>query len=157
MNAHLHLEARYSNCSSWGKPGPGYATSTTGWFAASNLVYANFPTWPIALSTPANNITIRRSTLQLFSWQNWWLLNAESRIQVAFANNSTPGWNAQSGFTTGIVYNQNIGKFNGVNLSFSVPGTYYWTVRSSNQINSSSYGLYTSNYSQPRKVVVLPY
>lgn len=154
--AHLHLEARYSNCPSWGKPGPGYATSTAGWFAASSLVYGNFPTWPIALSIPANNATIRRSTNQLFSWQNFWLLNAESRIQIASANagNSSPAWSASGGFQSGLVYNQNIGKYNGVNLSFSVPGTYYWSVRSSNVYNQSGYGLYTSNFTQPRKLVV---
>lgn len=158
MSAHLHLEARYSSCSSWGKPGPGYGTSTTGWFAASSLVYANFPTVPIALSTPANNASIRRSTSQLFSWQNFWLLNAESRIQIAYsANNSSPAWNAQSGFQSGLVYNQNIGKYNGLYFSFSVAGTYYWTVRSNNIYNQSGYGLYTSNFSQPRKFAVLSY
>jgi murein DD-endopeptidase MepM/ murein hydrolase activator NlpD len=157
MSAHLHLEARNSNCASWGKPGPGYSTSTTGWFAASSLVYSNFPTWPLALGTPANNASIRRSTNQLFSWQNFWLLNAESRIQIAYSTNSTPGWNAQSGFTQGIIYNQNIGRFNGLSMNFSVPGNYYWTVRSSNQGYSSGFGLYTSIYTQPRKFTVLSY
>lgn len=159
MSAHLHLEARSSSCSAWGKPGPGYSSSTSGWFSASSLVYANFPTAPIVLNTPANGASIRRTTAQLFSWQNYWLPNAESRIQIANANagGASPVWSASGGFQSGLIYNQNIGKYNGVNLSFSMPGTYYWSVRSSNVYNQSGYGLYTSNYSQPRKFTVLTY
>lgn len=41
--AHLHFELRYSNCASWGSPGPGYSSNSTGWTDPSNYINNNRP------------------------------------------------------------------------------------------------------------------
>lgn len=147
--AHLHLEARYSNCPSWGKPGPGSSTSTTGWVSASNLVYKNFPTVPVTLSTPADGASIRSNVFTLFAWQNYWLLSANSRIQVAYSATSSPPWSSQSGFQSGLVYNNNIGQYNGIYFKFSGTGSYWWCVQSTGSG-------YSSTFTSPRRVVITP-
>jgi murein DD-endopeptidase MepM/ murein hydrolase activator NlpD len=35
---HLHFEIRFSNCPSWGSPGPGYSTDATGWTDPSDFI-----------------------------------------------------------------------------------------------------------------------
>lgn len=37
-SCHLHLEIRYSNCSNWGSPGPGYKSDRSGWTDPSNFI-----------------------------------------------------------------------------------------------------------------------
>jgi murein DD-endopeptidase MepM/ murein hydrolase activator NlpD len=38
---HLHFELRFPNSTSWGSPGPGYSSNTTGWTDPSNYVDAH--------------------------------------------------------------------------------------------------------------------
>ncbi|PXF60985.1 MAG: hypothetical protein C4B59_06445 [Candidatus Methanogaster sp.] len=40
---HLHFEMRFSNCSSWGSPGPGYSTDATGWIDPSDFIDLHRP------------------------------------------------------------------------------------------------------------------
>jgi len=42
-SAHLHFELRYSNCSYWGQPGPGYSSNSTGWTDPSNYIDTHRP------------------------------------------------------------------------------------------------------------------
>ena len=42
-SCHLHFEIRFSNCPSWGTPGPGYSYDTTGWTDPSDFINAHRP------------------------------------------------------------------------------------------------------------------
>ena len=107
-SCHLHFEIRFSNCPSWGTPGPGYNYDTTGWTDPSDFINAHRPNvdnHPVADftadktegSVPLTVQFIDQSTGEITSWY-WEFGNGETSTE----QNPSHTYNSTGYFTVSL-------------------------------------------------------
>jgi len=87
---HLHFELRFSNCSSWGAPGPGYSSNHTGWTDPSDYIDAHRSVTPAFAAS---------KTGQSESISPWMAANTTRTLWVDYKNVGTTTWENFGGVT----------------------------------------------------------